>query len=327
MDYQQIIQDAQNSLNPAYWVNPDGTTSTNAPRGYQPGKKWYWWFITANLRERPNDPELEFRKLLQDCKADYGIGQLEKGESGTYHFQCVLHYESAVRPSHFKSRPYWTKGLSPSQAQPSIKYCTKEDTRVDGPFEHGKQPRMVAKKQTLEEAFELLKAGRKKEISGEIQIKYKRNLDALAASFTIPVRHETTRGLWIYGEPGVGKSHHVRTTYSDLYIKGQNKWFDGYMDQKYVLLDDFDKSGKCLGHLLKIWADKWEAFAEIKGAQVALNYERFIITSNYHPDEIWPPEEDKALNAAITRRFEIQWLGHQPAYLNALNIDTSIIEF
>lgn len=86
----------------------------------------------------------------------------------------------------------------------------------------------------------------------------------------------------------------------DLYLKPQNKWWDGYTGQKYVLLDDFDKQGACLGHYLKIWADRYACTGETKGGTIPLKFEKFIITSNYTPDQLW---EDTEMRAAIERRF------------------------
>jgi len=67
-----------------------------------------------------------------------------------------------------------------------------------------------------------------------------------------------------------------------------------------VLLEDFDKPGACLGHHLKIWTDRYACTGETKGGQIPLNYDKFIITSNYRPEDIW---EDPVLVEAIRRRF------------------------
>ena len=115
--------------------------------------------------------------------------------------------------------------------------------------------------------------------------------------------HETTRGTWIRGPPGSGKTHSVHTTESDLYVKAQNKWWDGYTGQKAVLIDDFDQQGECLAHHMKIWSDKWPAQGEIKGGHVPLTYDRLIVTSNFTIDQAFKnsdPETIKALN----RRFK-----------------------
>lgn len=72
-----------------------------------------------------------------------------------------------------------------------------------------------------------------------------------------------------------------------------------------MILDDLDpERAKPLTQHLKHWADPWGKMpGEIKGGQVPLIYDHFIVTSQYHPDEIW---EDKQSLDAIKRRFSIQ---------------------
>jgi len=121
------------------------------------------------------------------------------------------------------------------------------------------------------------------------------------------------KNLWIVGNTGIGKSRWVRDNYPggviDFFYKAQNKWWDGYNGQKVVLIDDFDLSGKCLGHHLKIWGDCYRFYAEIKGGTMIPNVERIIITSQYTPRDIWfsgnMEDRDEQLVQAIMRRFPL----------------------
>jgi len=121
----------------------------------------------------------------------------------------------------------------------------------------------------------------------------------------IAVTAEDVCGLWYWGASGVGQYHKAGTDFLELYIKAQNKWFDGYAGEKTILMDDFDC--KELGHYLKIWADKWACNGEIKGGTVALQHERFIITCNYDPEELW----EGHMLEAIKRRFKITHFNKQ----------------
>ncbi len=116
----------------------------------------------------------------------------------------------------------------------------------------------------------------------------------------LPLQSFNVKGIWIYGEPGAGKSHWARNQWPDAYLKLQNKWWDGYDLQTEVLLEDFDN--KVLGHHLKLWSDKWGCVGEVKGGMTPLLHERFIVTSNYTISQLFT--EDVALCAAVSRRFQ-----------------------
>lgn len=100
----------------------------------------------------------------------------------------------------------------------------------------------------------------------------------------------------------------------EAYMKLSNKWWDGYQGQGAVIMDDLDpKRAEPLTQHLKHWADPWGKMpGEIKGGQVPLVYDVFIVTSQYHPGDIW---KDPASFDAIMRRFEIVRI--EPKEVNA----------
>lgn len=202
--------------------------------------------------------------------------------------------------------PIWIKGIVATDAPNIIRYCSKAETRVAGPHENGKIPDIPKKRSTrdYDAALQLVKEGRYLDCQADVLIPYLGNLQKLSAQFTTPITVGEVRGEWFYGAPGSGKSLTASRLFPNAYRKMQNKWWDNYAQQENVILDDLDQQGSCLGHYLKIWTDHYDCYGEIKGGTVALNHKRFVVTSNYEPEDLWP--NDKVLCEAIRRRFRFR---------------------
>ncbi len=129
-------------------------------------------------------------------------------------------------------------------------------------------------------------------------------------------------GIWLVGRSSIGKLRLARETWLSVYLKSQNKWWDGFRSDptRPALLDDLDCCGVCLSHHLKIWADKYSFLAEIKGGTISIRPSHMIITSNFSPRELF---QEQHLGTAICRRFKIYTVPHfstRPSDLNLLDI-------
>lgn len=260
------------------------------------------WCFTLN-----NWTPLE-RKQIELTKCEYLVFGEEVGDKGTPHLQGYVYFASARTGRALSKTTGWAR-CSNRKAQGSAyqnrDYCTKESTNV---FEKGDRPltskeKGEAEAKRWEDIKEAAKAGQIEEVDAKVYVQNYRSLKMIAQDhMPRPDNLDEVCGTWIWGDAGIGKTHLPRTKYPDAFIKQRTKWWDGYIDQETVILDDMDPFAVALGGNIKDWADKWSFMAEMKGTSKWIRPKRIIVTSQYPPEGIW---KDKETLDAINRRFHV----------------------
>ena len=258
------------------------------------------WCFTINNPE-PQD------EVIDKGLFTYLIIGKEVGENGTPHLQgfAIMHKKTTLVGMK-KIFPRAHLEVAKFGNQTNKNYCAK-----DGKFqEWGVCPpektenATKKRKADYELAYNLAKKNKLHEIDKGVLIRHMSSLKQIARDHPPQLENNADLcGVWFYGPPGCGKSRSARWLYPNAYPKPCNKWWDGYQNQDYVIIDDFDRNHVVLGHHLKIWADHYPFIAEQKGHSITIRPKVLCITSNYHP--AWIFTEDKTLYEAIKRRFII----------------------
>lgn len=125
-------------------------------------------------------------------------------------------------------------------------------------------------------------------------------------------RKHQTKGIWVYGSSGCGKStvvfkdfHPEHTFVKDLTVE----WWDGYkpLQHKTVVLNDYRGSNMALSDLLTL-VDGCPRYVKIRGAQsVPFLAETVIVTSIFTPRECYTDAIDRQgeTGEQLDRRFHL----------------------
>lgn len=298
---------------------------SNAAR---PNQRLRNWVFTLN---NPNVDRLDEwgKSIFNRYKPRFLVYQLERGSNGTPHLQGYIEFKTALRlPSVKKILPRAHLEQRRGTPQQARDYCCKADTRVDGPWEFGEISIQCQGKRTdLVQVAEAINGGASvREISSSHAgsfIKYHRGI---REAITIrdagrAARMADKKVILLYGASHIGKTTWVRTHFGDsLYVKsGAHKWFDGYIDQKVVLIDDFagGKSGFTCSTMLNIF-DRWDCQVEIKGGMVTLRHDVMLVTTNIHPREWYDYLSRDMHYKALANRFSqvVTMVDYKPVVLN-----------
>lgn len=273
------------------------------------------YVITYNNPHEDKVTLESFMELIQASGASRAIAQLERGDNGTPHIQGFFEFENqryakSVKKLFFPGQPHIEAAKS---AFDSWVYCSKEDTRIEGPREFGSVPLPKKSKGRDYKEYNLavVSGGLAQMVEdGKVSIdrylRIKQSVDAYNIDTRVVQSLDTelkSNNEWHVGPPQCGKSSSVRWRFPNAYRKeAKNKWWDGYTGQDNVIIDEIELDADYLGHYLKIWGDHYAFPAEVKGGTINIRPKHIIVTTNYRPDEIF---KCPTLVAAIERRFHI----------------------
>ncbi len=270
-----------------------------------------WCFTINNPAEKGLDAPTFFEKLKNDDRVRYFVFQLETGEANTPHFQGYIEFTRSIR---FTVVTRLFDGNAHIEARRGTReqarnYCMKDEGRVAGPFEDGNWTLGGAGRRTdILAAYTRIKDGATEaDICSEFPetyVKYHNGLNKMLL-LSIKPRTEPPRVVLMYGKTGTGKTKWCYDHFPGLYRKPcDTRWFDGYHDQKVLLLDDFGGAMSKMGllYLLQL-LDRYPLLVEAKGKYVSMQATTILITTNHHPDAWYCYDRRAESYKALQRRI------------------------
>jgi len=253
------------------------------PKTNTTGTQSRYWLVTIN---NPRD----YRMIELWPGITYAAWQHEKGEEGTDHIQGYIVFDKKTRLSALKKldhgRGHWEVRRG-THAEAKT-YCTKEESRVEGPWFLGTDANVKEKAQGKRSDLDAVKAaideGRDE---GYLVENYFGDCAKYFKFFQQYKRMKTnqrtfkTEVIVIYGPTGTGKSHHCSVTFPGAYWKPKGDWWDGYDGHKVVVIDEF-YGWLAYDFMLRL-LDCYPLIVPTKGSFASFVAKTIVITSNKHP--------------------------------------------
>lgn len=271
--------------------------------------------MDSNTRARSycftiNNWELDDLQQIWDLDCFFIIGY-EVGKCGTPHLQGYLHFNSCMRFTTLHKRlPRAHLEVAKGSYQQNLAYCSKDgdfDTSLDYALRAHHQPPQQGKRSDMTDiATMIFQKKSALEIMEEhpgSYIRYQRSIKE-AISMVMPERTIRPHVGWIYGPTGSGKTYYAKTYDPPCYFKNGTKWWEGYHQQKTIIIDDFNSSNWDFRDLLRL-LDENVYQGEIKGGHVQVNSPNIFITCDRPPHEVFKKLTKHELSQLLRRLHDI----------------------
>lgn len=271
----------------------------------------YWLFTSFNPVFLENHAAI-FEELISKDELTYGVYQIEKcPNTEKEHIQGYFIFSTRKRISSIK------KLLGDNQIhlekrkgshQQAKDYCTKDESRLHGPYEYGSDQDFIKpKKRKLDEVKDLIKSGASDiDIADQFfgyWVRYHKAFATYRLLISEPRNFKTeVRCYW--GKAGVGKSRRASFEAGpNAYRKPRDQWWDRYDGHSNIIFDDFYGWIK-LDEFLRI-CDRYSHQVPVKGGFINFRPKLIIFTSNVEPLR-WYSEDvlQGEIRDAFLRRFD-----------------------
>jgi len=265
-------------------------------------KYWCWTDFAVGQGHPPIDAS----------RCDYAIWQREKAPSTeAEHFQGYIALRTATGLKGVQTvlgrRMHCA--IAKGTVEQCIAYCSKEETRVDGPWEYGDQQQFLAelgggglgpsnrggvaghqgKRTDIAMWAERCKhRGGLRSCADDSPgtfVKYYRGFERIRLEYISSRSPSDAPDVRVYhGNSGSGKTRSVYDCWdiNEIYQKDGSKWWNGYDGQQVILLDDWAGSDEIPPvELLKI-LDRYPHRVQTKGGYVVLAKAIIVITTMIH---------------------------------------------
>nr|WAE42385.1 MAG: replication associated protein [Cressdnaviricota sp.] len=286
---------------------------TQVKKSFNAKKRRAYTFTINNYTEGDlYDVEL----LKSSDRVRYIIAGYEVGENNTPHIQGYVYFENAITMKSMsvylpRAHLEGAKGTSLRNQE----YCSKEGKVF---CEKGEPP-MQGKRNDLDAIKKEIALGKQvDDICMEnpmIYHQYGRTLSKIEdICFRKKYRSEMTKGIWIYGGTGVGKSHMAFENYTPdtHYVLNinDNGWWEGYTGQENVIINEFRGQIK-FSELLDL-VDKWPKTVKRRNREPAPFISKTVwVTSCFPPEEVYCNMEGDCISQ-LYRRFKVYYCTRCP---------------
>jgi len=309
------------------------TVGVNTHHGVVGGTQPYarTWCLTVNDEDELESWCLAFyppqsAEFIERVR--YIVWQYEKAPTtGKLHIQAYVEFFKATTMAHCQRilmvPTAHCKKRWGTQAQ-AISYCSKEDTRAEGPFYYGTPAKQTQEKGATHNRSDIAHAVQVVKLTSVTQlaeehpvafVKWHKGLREL--EYTLNAKKASTQDrqlltMCFFGEPGSGKTFTAfnlcRTKEHSYYVlnppagSNQSIWFNGYDSQKVLIIDEMSGRWMNWTFLLRL-LDKYPLQIQTKGGMTWAQWDIVILTSNSHWKDWFPTFSGGMDLGALERRI------------------------